>query len=229
MKKYFAISLLALAGALPQSVMSQSFELSEKALEFSWPQHDWNGQHAFPPVYCTNFQSPKDAMRLSTAMFNRNSISLTRVIYKDDVALFLVTSTIPVGRTPEEDMVKSQENNRRNAAAGPAYFKTEDLSSPFGLTVGLTIRNSRDGGLKSPFPLAYSAVATPDGLLRSLSVHRLFARGPDRFEVAALKLFSTSISSVEEQAQVNALTAFVDGAVNELYKCTSQLPIRSRK
>lgn len=230
MKKYFAVSLLALVGATHQQVVSaQTFELSEKSLNFSWPNNDWNGQHAFPPVYCITFQSPKDAANKTTAMFNRNTISLTRVIYKDKAALFVVTSTIPSGRTPEEDVAKLRESNRHSAESAPAYFKVEDLSSPFGLTVGLTIRNSKDGGLKSPFPLAYAVAAAPDGSLRSLSVHRLFARGPDRFEVAALKFFDSPVSSADEQAQVSALAARVDGAVNELFKCTSQMPIRASK
>jgi hypothetical protein len=225
MKLQTRLSLLVLLTTLSSVVAAQIFELSEKTREISWPTHDWNGRHAFPPVYCLTFPSPTDALRMTTAMFNRNSISFTRVIYKNDTALFVVTSTIPRGRTPEDEVAKILEDNRRHALASPENIQVEDLSSSFGRTNGLKIRNPTEGDPKTPFPLARGIALFPDGTLRSLSVHRLFARGPDRFEVAALRFFRTPIPSADDKQETENLVALVNTTTEALHKCTVQLPI----
>ena len=226
MKKYLVIFLTLIVSWTPIFSLAETYELSQKVLSISWPKGDWNGRHALPPLYCVNFESPKDVKEMTLAIFNRNSISLSRVAYKDDTSLYIVTSTIPKGRTPEEDIIKLLKANRRNAESMPAYVKVDELVSPFGLTVGMTIRNSREGDITAPFPLAYSMTSSTDGQISSISMHRLFARGPDRFEIALLKIFPASISADEEREQVGYLTARIESAVNEMFKCTSQMPIR---
>lgn len=228
MASIFKISFAFLACILLQVAHAQSFELSENPLEFAWPAHDWNGKHSFPPVYCLTFPLAHEANRMTTAMFNRNAISHTRVIYPNDTALYVVTSVIPVGRTPEEDVSKMLLDNQRMATAAPNDVRVEKLTSGFGNTGALIIRNSTQSGPKAPFPVVRRIAKAPDGLLRSLSVHRLVARGPDRMEVAGLRYFRSPVTPEDEPKEIEALSSLVDNTLSAMYSCTDQMPIRHR-
>jgi len=90
--------LLALPSA---AVIAQGYELSGKSYEMTWPKGKWNGKFGFPGVYCVTFPMPDKAERLTTAMFNRNAINLTRVVYPDRLAATIAISTVTgPGRPP---------------------------------------------------------------------------------------------------------------------------------
>jgi len=213
---------------LVQAFVANAFELSSKPIEHSWPAHDWDGKHSFPPVYCLNFPTPQNAVSLTDAIFNKNSVSLARFAYQNNTALYIATSVIPEGRSSEEDVAKTKESNNSNALRAPNYFKVLDSTSPFGSTVGVVIRNPAERTQDGPFPLSLNLTQYPDKLLHSLSVHRLVARGPDRFEIVALRFFPKPLASDDEQAEVDSLTDLVNATLESTYTCTSLLPIRAR-
>ena len=214
--------------ALLQPFVVNAFELSGKAIEHSWPTHDWNGKHSFPPVYCLTFPTPNNAISLTDAMFNKNSISLVRVAYQNNTALYIATSVIPVERSPEEDVAKTKESNNMNAQRAPNNIKVLDSTSSFGSTVGIVIRNPAEQTRNGPFPLSLNLTNHSDKLLHSLSVHRLIARGPDCIEFVALRFFPTPLTVNDEQAEIDSLTDFVNSTLESTYTCTSLLPIRTR-
>src|SRR5688572_9742230 len=88
-----------------------------------------------------------------------------------------------------EEVAKMLEINRLNAQSIPTEIAVSELSTDFGPTVGLLMRNAVEGNAAAPFPFARKIAKPPDGSLRSLSVHRMFVRGPDRIEVAGLQYF----------------------------------------
>jgi len=219
---------IILSVALLKPFVVNAFELSSKSIERSWPTHDWDGKHSFPPVYCLSFPTPHNALSLTDAMFNKNSISLARVAYQNNTAFYIATSVIPVGRSPEEDVAKTKEANNMNALRAPDNIRVLDSTSSFGSTVGIVIRNPAEQTKDGPFPLSLNLTNHSDKLLRSLSVHRLVARGPDRIEFVALRFFPTPLTVNDEQAEINSLTDFVNSTLESTYSCTSLLPIRTR-
>ena len=60
----------------------------------------------------------------------------------------------------------------------------------------------------------------------SLSAHRLFVRGSNRFEVAGLKYFQHAEKGANQAASLDELTSYVDATIENLYQCTSKLPAR---
>lgn len=63
-------------------------------------------------------------------------------------------------------------------------------------------------------------------MLMPLSVQRLFARAPDRFEVAGLKYFITVVTAADQERTLAELITLVEQAVDSLQRCTSTMPVR---
>jgi len=225
MKRIVVLLVIALVtGIFATPGFSHSYELTGKALTYQWPGNTWDGRHSFQKIYCVTFPDPNRADSMTTAIFNR-AISLTRVSYKNDNALlFVIASSIPKGRSSEEDMAKTGASNNAAAKLNPKYIRANDVSSPFGSAQALIIRNSQEKPAKGPFPLERSIAVTPDGLLHTLSVHRLFARGSNRFEVAALRYFQKPLPKEEEQPQIDDLNRLVERTADALCECTKEIP-----
>jgi hypothetical protein len=162
-------------------------------------------------------------------MFNQNTLHLSRTTYNNNIAIYIATSVIPVGRSSDEDVAKMLESNRLGAQSAPTEIMVSELSSDFGPTAGLVIRNAVEGNAAAPFPFARRIAKQNDDSLRSLSVHRLFARGPDRIEVAGLRYFPSPIQGEKEQEVTAELSSIVDSVVKSLQTCTAAMPIRVRK
>jgi len=228
-----AIRLLLVAAglaafAVPAIVWSQAFEITGKPVTMTWPIGNWNGQHFFPRVYCLTYPKPGEALDLTLVMFNRNTLSLARTAYKGNIAIYVATSVMPVGRTPAEEFAIVMETNRRNEVAAPAEVKVSKHPGEFGAIAGLVIRNTVEGDATAPFPFARKSRRPNDGSLRSVSVHRLFARGPDRIEVAGLQYFASPIQGSDEQEGTAHLTEMVEATVKSLQACTATMPVRNR-
>ena len=220
-------SLLALIS--PTLVQSQAFEVTDKPVEMTWPTKDWNGRHSFSPVFCLTYPNPQNALALTQVMFNQNTLYLARTTYNNNIAIYIATSVIPVGRSSDEDVAKMLESNQLSAQSAPTEIMISELSSDFGPTAGLVIRNAIEGNAAAPFPFVRRIAKQSDGNLRSLSVHRLFAHGPDRIEVAGLHYFASPIQGAKEQEVTAELSSIVDSVVKSLQTCTAAMPIRVRK
>lgn len=208
----------------------QSFQLSSKFLEarFSGNQKVWDGQHRFGNVLCLKFPRATDAEALAEAMYNNNTLYFSRAVYKDMTALYVVASTVPAARTVEVEIGNLAAQNQKNVEALPDYFKQTQVKGLLGPSLVLTVRNMKEGPKESPFPFARSIVTRPDGLLTSLSVHRLFVRGRDRIEVVGLRYFKEPLGPDHEAEAMSVLSAFVEDAADSLQSCTANLPPRAQ-
>ena len=208
----------------------QAYQLSSDFFEarFSSNQKEWNGQHRFGNVLCLKFPRANDAEALAEAMYNNNSLYFSRAAYKDMTALYVVSSTVPAGRTVEVEIGNLAAQNQKSVEALPDYFKQTQVNGLLGPSLTLTVRNMKEGPKESPFPFARSIAIRPDGLLTSLSVHRLFVHGQDRIEVVGLRYFKEPVGPDQETKAVSVLSAFVEDAADSLQSCTANLPPRAQ-
>jgi len=230
MNRAFLFLSLFLASGYVSVAHSDSYKLSGKSYEMTWPKGSWNGSLSFPKVYCATAPSPEKAARLTQAMFNRNAIYVGKIEYPENLLLTVVFSSIPSGRSAKDDVTKLLASNKANQArakAASAVYEVSKLRTRFGLTVGLRLNNiESDTPNTGPFPLVKKILVPRDGKLLSMSVHRLFARGPDRFEVAAMQLAPKVVSGSTEKEMYKRLSKMVDTLTKSLQQCTGKLPIR---
>jgi hypothetical protein len=189
----------------------------------------WDGKHSFPNVYCVTFPTPDKAQELRQAMFNNNAIYQVDIPYEDNLFLSVVSSTIPQNQTTEEAMAKVLANERRNEVEtkkhGLSYVVSE-LSTSFGPTVGIVVRNPGPGNSYGPFPLTRSFMGKANSPLLSMSAHRIFARGHDRFEVAAIQVAPKQTTEMTETEIAARLSALADQTVASLQECTASILLR---
>jgi hypothetical protein len=223
-----AAILLTATGPL-SVVLAQGFEVTGKPITMTWPTKDWKGQHSFAGVFCLTYPNPSQALDLTEVMFNRNTLYLARASYNEDLAIYIATSVMPIGRTPAQEFAIVTEANRRNAQNAPTEILVSEHSGEFGAVAGLTIRNAVEGNASAPFPFVRRIARPNDGSLRSISVHRLFARGPDRIEVAGLRYFPSTVQGALEQEATAQLTGIVESVVKSLQTCTATMPVRSAR
>jgi hypothetical protein len=229
--KFFAISsylLVNLLGAT-SSFAQQSFQLSSKFFEVDLTRTKfWDGEHRFGNVFCLQFPRSTDAQGLAYALYNNNTLYFSRAAYGDMTALYVATSTVPAGRSVEVEIGNLESKNQKDVDTHPGNFKQSRTSGVFGPSLTLIIRNSKEGPKESLFPFSRSFSNSPDGLLSSVSVHRLFVHGHDRIELAGLRYLKAPASSEREADEISDLLAFVEAAANSLQSCTANLPARSQ-
>lgn len=219
------IHLLGATGAFAQ----QSFQLSSKFYEDDFTRAKfWGGEHRFGDVFCLTFPRSTDAEALAYSMYNNNTLYFSRAAYKDLTALYVVSSTVPAGRSVEVEIGNLASQNQRNVDAYPANFKQTQVTGLLGPSLIVTVRNSTEGPKESPFPFARTVASRPDGQLTSLSVHRLFVHGRDRIEVAGLRYFKAPLGPDREAQAISELSAFVEAAADSLQSCTVNLPPRAQ-
>lgn len=220
--------LVALASSSANAEMK--YELSGKQYSMQFVKGKWwDGKHSFPKVYCITFPVPEKALELRQAMFNNNAIYQVDVPYEGNLFLSVVSSTIPSNQTSEEAMAKVLANERRNEAETKKYglsYVVGDLSTNFGSTVGIVVKNPGPGNSYGPFPLTRSFMGNANSPLLSMSVHRIFAHGQNRFEVAAIQLAPKQTTESTETEMTTALSTIVDQAVTSLQECTASIPVR---
>lgn len=222
-----ALLLSVYALAARNAAAQPSFELSSKFYEADFSQAPaWDGTHRFDNVFCLTFPRSQSAQGLAYALYNNNTLYFSRVAYPDLTALYVVTSTLPAGRTAEAEIDALAAQNQRSVEAYPAYFKQTRTTGTLGPSLTLTMRNAQEGGKEAPFPFVRTFANRPDGLLGSLSVHRLFVHGQDRIEVAGLRYFKTPVRADHETEAITDLSTLVDAAADAMQSCTAKLPPR---
>jgi hypothetical protein len=224
---------LALLTVVPITAIGQpAYKLSSKPIVTEFVTADWNGRVTFPNVYCLDMPMPTKAKSMRQAFFNSNAIYLIDVPYAENLFAAIAVSTIPAHLSGESAIASVLENERNNEArarsAGFGYSVSE-FATDFGRTVGIVMKNPSAGNSSGPFPLVRSFINNPKQPIVSMSVHRLFARGHDRFEVAAIQLAPQPYSESTESEMTTRLSAFADDMVRSLQKCTASIPVRVPK
>lgn len=210
--------------ALTTSVNAESeFQQTGKAMTMTFPTQSWHGEHQFQKVYCATFPTPEKAQELQSAMFNQNAINLSSVDYDGLIRAAIVVSSMPENRTVEEELLRLSNNEKNFIAKSGLDTHMTEFTTLFGPTIGLRINNMAPGSEKGPFPLARAIFSSPENNIQSMSVHRLFARGGDRFEVALLQYVQHGANPEKQQAMEKQLTALADMLTNSLQECTIQL------
>lgn len=225
MSPILRVILLLITFMLPAAVRPQTFQLEGKWQTVKWTRGSWNGEHRLPPVYCVRFPAANAALQMGHGFYNRNSIYLTQVLYPENIGVFIVTSTIPVGRSEDEEITRLLSTERDAEAAYGISYNITETQTLFGRTIGLKIRNVAPQGGNAPFPLVRPLIRAPRAPIETLSVHRIFVRGLDRFEVATAQLAPTSATDVTEAEMTQRLTVLADEIVSSVQSCAT--PVRS--
>ncbi len=234
MKKFFIAIAFATAAITAGTASAQSYQLSSKSYEMTWPKSDWNGYMGFPKVYCAQAPSPERAQSFTQSMFNGNAIYVGKILYPDNILLAVVFSSLPTGRSAEDDTTKQLTDNKATQAranAASLTYEVAELPSQFGSMIGVRINNiESDTPSTGPFPLAKKLIANSDGTLTSMSVHRLFAKGKERFEIAAMQMIpQASRKQATENEVRDRLNQMVEQLTASLQTCTGAMPERSSK
>jgi hypothetical protein len=218
------VLLAILAPTFPST--AQTYQLEGKWYTATWTPGSWHGEHKFPPVYCVTFPRPQTALELGHGFYNRNAIYLTQVMYPENTGAFIVVSSLPAGRGAEEEITRLLSVERAAEAAYGTTYGITEMQTGFGRAIGLKIRNVAPQAGKTPFPLVRPIIRQARAPIESLSVHRIFVRGPDRFEVATLQLAPATANELTETEMTERLTALADEIVSSLQSCTARLPAR---
>src|SRR5215831_3148208 len=224
-----AWSLVALA-CMPLAALSQErYTLAGPIHTTNFQQSDWDGKASLPNVYCLSFPQPEKAQSFRSAYFNNRGIYLVDAFYSDELTAALAVSTIPNAQSPKDAIDKIRKNEQANGTraqgAGLHYAVTES-STDFGPSVDVVIRNAAPGNSVGPFPLVRAMIPNPQRPIVTLSVHRLFVRGHDRFEVALFQPAPQPPTDSTEGEMVARLNGIADRMVESLQKCTASIPVR---
>lgn len=212
--------------AASQLVVAQQYQLTGKAYRATFsPPGSWDGQHTFPEVYCVKFPSPKTAKDLAYAYYNR-AIFLSDVVYPENLIAAIAVSSIPPGRTAEFEVSRLANVERQAERNYKVNYNVTEFKTAFGPTVGLRINNVADRGNAGPFPLVRALYSSPAEHIHSMSVHRLFVRGLNRFEIAVVQLAKQPTNTSTEPEMARRLTKLADEMVASLQSCTAMLPSR---
>jgi hypothetical protein len=201
------------------------FQLSTKFVEASFvgQQKRWDGQHRFGNVVCLQFPHAGEAQSFAQAMYNHNTLYFSRITYQDPTALYVVASTVPVGRSAEDEISKLAAQNQKAIEQRPQQIRLTQASGELGPSLTLTVRNAKDGGKDAPFPFVRTIDSRADAPLSSVSVHRLFVHEHSRIELAGLRYFKTPITAENEAQAITELTDLVEQAAGSLQTCTAKL------
>lgn len=186
----------------------------------------WNGKVELPRVYCVTFPSPGDAISAVHQFFENDSIYLVRADYPDKLMINIVASTLPAGRAPADEIARLVEVQRAAERSYDHSYNVTQFTTLFGPTIGLRIKDVAAAGRSAPFPLALPIYRPARQPIESLSVHRLFVRGPDRFEVAVHQSAPHEAIDSTETEMTQRLTGLADDTVLSLQSCTARMPPR---
>ena len=221
--------LVAVGLVLALCVHAQTYELSGKWYTAEFVRGAWHGKHGLPNVYCLTFPSAGAATEIGQGFFNARGIFLTQVRYPDQLTVSIVASSVPAGRTSDQEVSSLLALERGGEASYGTTYNISETQSDFGRVVNLRIKNVAPSGRSAPFPLVRPMIRPAREPIETLSVHRLFVRGPDRFEVAVFQVAPTPSTETTEAEMTARLTAIADQTVTSLQTCTGSIPVRIPK
>ena len=215
-----AIATLFLMAA-STGLQAQEFRLSSQPTFSRFPQGSWDGKLDFPGVYCLTFPKASSALGQTAASFNGNAIFYTSVSYPDALVAAVVTSTLPPGRSAEEDVLRQFEREKRVQTAFGSGYNVREVTSPFGRTVAIEVKDAAIQAQGAPFPLPRARLVPSPNAQTTIAAQRVFARGVARFEVAAMQTFRSSLTEDAELAARAYVATMADEIVQAMSNCTS--------
>lgn len=220
MKRFIPALAASLLLAGSAGLHAQEFRLSSKPAFSRFPQGSWDGKLDFPGVYCLTFPKASSALGRTAAAFNGNAIFYTSVSYPDALIASVVASTLPAGRSAEEDVLKQLEREKLVQSAFGGGYDVRDISSSFGRTIAIEVKDAAIQAQGAPFPLPRARLVPSPDAQQTISAQRLFARGTARFEVAAMQVFRSPLTGDAEAAARLYVATMADEIVQAMYTCT---------
>lgn len=230
-----ALSLLAtgIAGAMPTDTAAPTSSITQAPVgeqfvdgeSVALEQLHWSGRLQFQDVYCVDFPQPEQALTRLTGIVDHGAVALARVDYADGLLAYVVASTLPAGRTGAQEHAAQLALAQHSHARLGTLFDYEIADSAVGPVLRRHLNNVavERGAALFPLELAFYDSA------RTLSVaeSRIFARGPDRFEVAALG-FPGQDATPQSQSRLRAtVAAAADRLQAALQRCTGGMAVRT--
>jgi len=203
------------------------YPLSRPIQQLNLPPGTWSGARFFSNVYCLKFPEPQKAFETVEIYYKNNAINLFRVTYEGRLMINIVASTLPQGRTAQEEIERLYSLEEfAETVYNHNYNITKD-DGVFGPVIGIRIKNVAPAGSNAIFPLVRALYKKRGQPLRSMSAHRLFVRGPDRFEIAVFQMAPTKIGGDTEKLMIEKVTELADKTLSSFERCTSMLPVRT--
>lgn len=173
----------------------------------------------FPGVYCLSFPAGASA-ELQEQYFSNGAVYLVRAEYPPRTMLNIVASTVPAGREPEAELDRLLGIEKQLEAGYNTNYHLSVTRVGSTRVIHGKIYDVAPGGNGGPFPLVRALFKNDGTPPISVSAHRLFVRGSNRFEVAAYHQFAAEAGSEEVAAAEKTLAALVDGATQSLLDCS---------
>ena len=233
MKTFISLILATATLAHMPLLQAATYKLSGKSYVLTWPNGNWDGKFSIPNLFCLSFPNPTDANELTQAAFNNNSLYITRVSYKENLVAAIGISTRPPTRAAEDDINLFLEHYKKESSTAKddgLIYDVIEFSTDFGKTIGLRFNNIiSDTAETGPFPFERRLFKSESNNVKSMSVHRFFERGPDRYEIGVMQVLSQPISISNDNELNSKLTTIADEIVHSFQQCTSAIPVRKFK
>lgn len=162
----------------------------------------------FLDVYQVELPDLYLSTNVTQGLLRGDGISYCRVDYEDaHTALYIVTSTLPPGRSATEDFAAQLDRERDTEArvgrvAPEEHYRARIQQSVWGDLIYTRLVNVDVGSFEEPFPVYRRLLAIEANALHSMSCHWMFANGGNRFEVAVYGRPRSSAGEGESMPQL---------------------------
>lgn len=229
--RIFQVTLVAASSLVAASLAAQSYTWSEgpTTSDYSRLAAPASVQttvvRSFGDVYCLVVPFPDKIESLREGMLNNNAISYYRVVYTPNIGAHILTSIIPIGRTEREEfeiqLKREQQTAERVAMMGKLGRYTVGTSqSKWGPVVDIRMVNIQPGTPDGPFPLSRVLLEDGEGPPNTISLHKVFAHGANRFEIAVIGAPLDPDVSGAERAMEETMSRLTEIYVASLQQCT---------
>lgn len=217
---FLAVTIMLFANSL----VAKEYEFSYGPYGVDIQGNGWSGHHSFQDVYCVDFPDPGSVSSLEEGMLKGGAISYFRAGYPGPTAAYIVTSTIPNGRSETEEISRLLANEQQgmrsiNAAPPSNRYLVDTRQSPWGTTIRLQLSDIVEDPPEGPFPLVRYFYLGEGAKQRLRSAHRIFVKGSNRFEIAVLGALNATDPAEVEIALKARIGKLADQLTDSLQQC----------
>lgn len=218
-------ALLAVTTTLsPNPVTAKEYEFSYEPYGVDIQGNGWSGHHFFQDVYCVDFPDRGSVSSLEEGLLKGGAISYFLAVYPGPTAAYIVTSTIPNGRSETEEvslLLANEQHGMRviNAVPPGNRYLVDTRQSLWGTTIRLQLSDIVEDPPEGPFPLVRYFNLGEGAKQRLRSAHRIFVKGSNRFEIAVLGAVDATDSAEVEIALKARIGKLADQLTDSLQQC----------
>lgn len=229
-RSWLGVILMILASP-PVAAQQYTFSRGPTTAEWIQGAPTWDGRHSFLDVYCAEFPDPTTVRSTSEGLLNGDAISYFRVNYTRPIEAYLITSTIPEGRSESEEFERLFAQEQRNAAevngqAQSERYRVGKLKTKWGNVISMRIANVSVQSRDDVFPLDRAFLKTANEPPQSRTSHRMFVRGQSRFEVVAAGVPERPGDAAAVSALEKEVDTLADTVLSSLLRCAPMQPAK---